>query len=53
MPKINIKSLLKTFGISKLKPKQKEIINLILKKKILWEFCQRVMVKVYVICYHF
>ena len=33
MPKINIKSLLKTFGISKLKPKQKEIINLILKKK--------------------
>ena len=33
MPKLNIKPLLKTFGISKLKPKQKEIINLIMKKK--------------------
>jgi ATP-dependent DNA helicase RecQ len=33
MPKINIKSYLRILGLSKLKPKQKEIINLILKKK--------------------
>jgi len=33
MTKVNIKSYLKLLGISKLKPKQKEIINLILKKK--------------------
>tara|TARA_B110000037_G_scaffold220390_1_gene288186 strand:- start:1302 stop:3335 length:2034 start_codon:yes stop_codon:yes gene_type:complete len=33
MPKINIKKHLVTLGIKKLKPKQKEIINLILKKK--------------------
>ena len=33
MPKISIKSHLKLLGIKKLKPKQKDIINLILKKK--------------------
>ena len=33
MPKINIKKHLKVLGIKKLKPKQKEIINLILKKR--------------------